>query len=88
VAPRFLARQNLAVAQAEVLAWWFSVTEDGDDERLRGRPVTRLSAAAEGGISPPLRALGKALDALREIEQAMAGAETADDPTSEDDDWN
>jgi hypothetical protein len=96
LAPQFLARQDLADAKAEVMAWWFSVTEgetiqsieDGDDERLRGRLVTRLRAAADGSLSPPLWALGKALDTLRELEQAMTGGEDADDATSEDDGWN
>ena len=96
LAPQFLARQDLADAKAEVMAWWFSVTEgetiqsieDGDDERLRGRLVTRLRAAADGSLSPPLWALGKALDTLRELEQAMTGGEDADDATAEDDGWN
>jgi hypothetical protein len=89
LAPKFLARQDLADAKAEVLAWWFSVTEgeeirsveDGDDERLRGRLVTRLRAAAEGGINPPLRALGQALDVMRGLEEALSGE--ADDTWDE-----
>lgn len=96
LAPQFLARQDLADAKAEVMAWWFSVTEgetiqsidDGDDERLRGRLVMRLRAAADGSLSPPLWALGKALDTLRKLEQAMTGGEDADDATSEDEGWN
>jgi hypothetical protein len=94
LAPKFLARQELADAKAEVMAWWFSVTEgedirgveDGDDERLRGRLVTRLKAAADGGISPPLRALGRALDVMREFEEAAAGARD-DDESCEDEGW-
>jgi hypothetical protein len=60
-----------------VLAWWLSVTagidlrgiEDGEAERLRGRLVTRLRAAADGDMRPPPAALRRVLDALREIEQ-------------------